>query len=66
MLDTLLRKPPFAEWFLRADTMLTGHAYGESALDAVLAQSRAGTYESLPVLGRVLSLELGARWVHER
>jgi hypothetical protein len=37
--------------------------YRESALNAVLNESRAGTYKSLPTLQRILSNELALRWV---
>lgn len=66
VLDTLLGRPPFADWLAGADSMLTGHVYEPAALEALLSGVRAGHGKGLPHAGRVISLELAARWCAEQ
>ena len=65
VLDTLLKRPPFADWFASADSMMTGELYDGAALDSILERARRGTFTRLPTLGRILSHELALRWCRD-
>jgi len=64
VVNTLVNRPPYARWFASADSMMTGHLYTASEVNALLAEARHGRCRYLPLLGRVLGQELAMRWVH--
>jgi hypothetical protein len=61
-IETLLKEPPYGEWFSSPDAMVTGHLYS-GALESLLSEARGGSSRYVPILGRVISQELACRWV---
>lgn len=60
---TLLSKPPYADWFSSAGSMITGHLYHGDVVESLLSDARAGSSRYVPILGRVINQELACRWV---
>lgn len=61
----LLNGEPYRNWFESASTMLTGEMYQARRLEAILGQARRGVCRYVPILGRIISLELACRWVYD-
>ncbi len=61
---TLLNKPPYCNWFLSSQTMITGHMYNPDIVNPILAQAKAGSCRYVPILDRIITQELAFRWVY--
>jgi hypothetical protein len=64
ILIALLNQPPYRNWFSSADTMMTGELYNPAKINSVLNEARSGSSKFVPILGRIINLELASRWVH--
>lgn len=63
---TILGKEPYSNWFLSSESMITGQLYNTEKLNSILDQAKAGTCRFVPMLGRIVSLELACRWVYQK
>jgi len=63
---TILNRGPYSDWFLSSHSMVTGHFYNTDELNSILAQAKDGTCKSVPVLGRIINMELACRWVYRQ
>ncbi len=63
VVKTLLKEPPYANWFSSSNTMASGHLYDPQILNPILNQAKAGTCRYIPILGRIINNELACRWV---
>jgi hypothetical protein len=61
VLAVLMHRSPYSEWFTDINSMATGWCYDGHVANALLNAAREGHAASLPVLGRMLSLELALR-----
>jgi len=61
---TILGRGPYNDWFSSSNSMVTGHLYNSKKLNSILIQARAGSFKNVPVLGRIINLELACRWVY--
>ena len=61
---TILNKAPCSEWFASPSSMISGQFYNPSALEALLAQARAGSCRYGATVGRIIGQELALRWVY--
>jgi hypothetical protein len=64
--ETILTREPYCDWFASSKSMVTGQFYNADELNLILDQARVGTCKNVPVLGRVINLELACRWVYRQ
>jgi hypothetical protein len=64
ILRALLNEGPYRNWFSSAETMQTGEMYDPVTLNSILKEAGAGSSKYIPILGRIINLELACRWVH--
>ncbi len=63
ILTTLLKTPPYSNWFSASHAMTTGYLYNSGVLDPMLEKARRGDCRNIPVLGRIVNEEIAMRWV---
>ena len=63
---TILNSEPYVDWFASSRSMVTGWLYNADALNSILKQAKAGLCKNVPILGRIVSLELACRWVYQK
>jgi len=62
--NTILSEEPYSKWFSSSKSMLTGQFYDTNEINSILAQAKVGTCKDVPILGRIINLELACRWVY--
>lgn len=60
---SFFNNPPFDQWFKSPEAMATGHLFNPDLLSRILEEARTGDCKRIPLLGRIISAELSARWV---
>ena len=63
---TILSREPYCDWFSSSKSMVTGQFYNAKELNSILAQAKTGKYRNVPILGRIINLELACRWVYRQ
>jgi hypothetical protein len=61
---TILSKEPYCDWFSSSKSMVTGQMYNADEVNSFLSQAKAGSCRNVPILGRIINLELACRWVY--
>ena len=61
---TILTKEPYSNWFSSSKSMVTGQMYNAEIVNSFLSQAKSGTCRNVPILGRIINLELACRWVY--
>jgi hypothetical protein len=61
---TILTEQPYRDWFSSPESMMTGQFFDPRVLGSILVEAKVGAYKNMPILGRIISLELACRWVY--
>lgn len=64
MFEAILNGEPYRNWFSSPSSMVTGQQYNTNELNSFLAEARTGKCRYVPILGRIINLELACRWVY--
>jgi hypothetical protein len=66
MFKAIISGEPYCSWFLSSKSMVTGQLYNATELNSFLAQAKTGSCKYVPILGRIINLELACRWVYRQ
>ena len=66
LFKTITNREPYCSWFSSSKSMVTGQLYNATELNSFLAQAKTGTCRHVPIIGRIINLELACRWVYRQ